>query len=73
MSTSMFKRTVTLIEVRQGWLWAERGTTFKTLVNAKRAVSREDKQLAKLHGGCMTTLVQKPTTNSGTLLVHALA
>lgn len=69
----MLQRKVTLIETQSGWMWAERGVTYKTLVSAKRAILREDVALSRRNCGCVTILTLMPTTPGGTLLVKALA
>jgi hypothetical protein len=68
----MIKRTVTLIEHPNGWSWAEYGLNYRSLVSAKRAVTKDDKLRPAAHGGCIPTLNYKSNTRAGTLLVKAL-
>lgn len=66
------RRTITLIESQNGWLWAERGSHFKALASAQRSIAREDRALAKTHGAVITTITYVPNTPAGAVVVKAL-
>lgn len=67
------KREITLIEIKDGWLWAERDITYTTLMAARNAIIKEDHRLAVINSTITSNMITyKPSTLEGSMLVDAI-
>lgn len=73
MSIRTIRRTVTLAETPDGWLWREHGRSFVSLGKAVAAVNRDSKEMVQAGvGAVITTISYEPQTLIGRAVVRAI-
>ena len=74
MKAHIIRKFTTILELPNGWLAKERGTTYKTARAALKATNREDRRITRdiTEAAVIRVINWEPTTNAGRAVVLAL-
>ena len=74
MKHRVVRMEITLRELAEGWLWSERGRTYRTAVGAVRAFRREAKAIVKADpkAAVLQLVTWVPCTSVGLAVAKAL-
>lgn len=63
---------VTIVELKNGWLWKEQSRTYKTAVSALKAIKRDGKRMTPKDGAIVQVITWDTKTLTGKAIVKAL-